>query len=502
MIELAPWQTVAPSALALAIAGVGVGAGGWRVLTPRRPELAVVAGVFAVALLWRGLALPVERHLFDGHEAEYFDIFRGVRPVGRGGTLLYPLMQWGWWLAGLLLPHHPAVPLVLSAVVGAATAAGVALLGQRLGGRLAGAVVGLLLALDPSHTAWSLSAYNIVFPLAAGLVSVLAAGPSAGAPAAARAALGIGAAGVAFGLRLDVLVLPVVAAGLALFGPVGPAGPRWLARLGVLAAGGALLALVAAPIVFPGGVPGEGERLAMLHLQAGWLAPYGGPVRVLGWACWAAVALRVAPRWAVPVLGGLVLHHLLLATFDDLGERHALPATLLGLLLGAVAIGARPRIAAAGAVALLGFALFEWRGLRARFYASEEAFVERLTQPPWAALPRMGLAEARAPGCAWVAEDHRAAAEPTLSHFNLLSATEFRALSERFGCVRWCVELEDHRWSSRGVRDRARRTASLYAGMPLAVVEDPPSGYACLLMELTARREPLVGRTGEDLPLP
>lgn len=502
MIELAPWQTVAPAAAALGLAGIGFAVGGWRVLTPRRAELGGVAAVFVLALLWRALALPVERHLYDGHEAEYYDIFRGVRPVGRGGTLLYPLMQWGWWLAGIALPRHPATPLVVSAVVGAATAAGVALLGQRLAGRRAGALVGLLLALDPSHSAWSLSAYNIVFPLAAGVVALAAAGPPAGASPGARAALGLGAAGVAVGLRLDVVVLPLVAAGWALLGPGTSGGPRWGARVGVLTGGVVLLACVVGPILFPGGVPGEGERLAMLRLQAGWLAPYGGPARVVVWLAWGALALVAAPRWAVPGLAGLLLHHVLLATFDDLGERHALPAVLMGLGLGAVALGARPRLAGAGVGLLVVLSLGDWWGLRSRFYASEEAFAERLAAPPWGALPRVGLAEARAPGCAWVAEDHRAVAEPPLSHFNLLDGAEFEALSARFGCVRWCVELEDHRWSSRGVRDRAIRTASLYAGGPVAVVEDPPSGYACLLMELTARREPLVGRTGPDLPLP
>ena len=506
MITLEPWQTVAPALAALALALGGAAAGGWRALVPRRDEAPVVLGVVALAVAARLLLPPWERHIYDGHEAEYFDIFRGERAVGRGGTLLYPLLQWGWWAAGEVLPRHPAVPVGFATLVGAASCGLVALLGQRVGGRWAGAAVGLLVAVDPSHVAWSVSAYNVVFPAFTGLVCLAAAAPGGGAGPAARAALGLGAAGVTVGLRLDALVLPAVAGVWALLAPPpGGGAPRVLVRLAVVLAGLLLMAAVALPIVFPGGVPGEGERTEMLRLQAAWLAPYGGrdgAWRVSMWAIWSLAAVRAAPRLAVPVAAGLLGHHLLLASFDDVGERHAIPAALLGLLLGAIALGRGSRVAWAGLVVL---ALLGARGaldLRARFYASEEAFAARLAAPPWGALPRIGLAAARAPGCAWVAEDHRAVASPPLSHFNLLQASEYAALQESFGCVRWCVELEDFRWSSRGVRDRALRTASLYAGAPVAVVEDPASGYACLVMELTARREPLVGRTGTDLPLP
>ena len=74
------------------------------------------------------------------------------------------------------------------------------------------------------------------------------------------------------------------------------------------------------------------------------------------------------------------------------------------------------------------------------------------------------------------------------SHFNVLDAAEAEALRGEGGCLRWCADVQDWRWSSRGVADRARRMHRLYELTPVAVVSEPASGYACLVWEVGPRR--------------
>ena len=91
-------------------------------------------------------------------------------------------------------------------------------------------------------------------------------------------------------------------------------------------------------------------------------------------------------------------------------------------------------------------------------------------------------------------EDPRIAADPPRSHFNLLDAAEAEALrAEGGGCLWWLYGVQDHRLSSRAVRDRAIRTMLLYETKPVAVVIGPERGYVGLTMEIGNRRAlPLV----------
>ena len=54
-----------------------------------------ILGITLLAVFVRLGWLPVfERHIYDGHEAEYFALFMHERVPTRGGTVMYPLMQW------------------------------------------------------------------------------------------------------------------------------------------------------------------------------------------------------------------------------------------------------------------------------------------------------------------------------------------------------------------------------------------------------------------------
>jgi len=129
--------------------------------------------------------------------------------------------------------------------------------------------------------------------------------------------------------------------------------------------------------------------------------------------------------------------------------------------------------------------------LRERFYAPEGRFTEQLDQGSFADLPRHtveGWNASRDRRCALVNEDHRMSANPTTSHFNLLSPNEEQGLRGPDGCLWWCLDVQDWRWSSRGVRDRAVRMLALFELTPTAVIEEPQSGYGCLLLQVGARR--------------
>jgi hypothetical protein len=152
---------------------------------------------------------------------------------------------------------------------------------------------------------------------------------------------------------------------------------------------------------------------------------------------------------------------------------------------------------------VLGIGLVELAGLaemRGRYYAEEDRYIDFLGGLAEAEeLPTLTLAEARSAGgqrCAWINEDARAQAERPLSHFNLIDPAEVASLREAHGCIRWCQDVQDWRWSSRGVRDRAWRTRDLYALRPVAVVTEQALGYGCLVVELGARRR--CGCTGSE----
>lgn len=512
MVELSPALTGAPAGL---LAALLISAGG-AALRGRggasRPGARAAAPwllVVGVALVVRLVVLPaLQRHEFDGHEAEYWDIFRGERALSRGGTVLYPSMQWLWALLGSVLPHRPDVPVALMACVGAA---GVALAGALVGrrvGRRAGLATAALVALHPTHAAWSTSAYNVVLPLtllALATAAVDRCGPGP-RPSIPLRLVAVAAGGLAVLTRLDAapgLLFPLLLAlhdaregGLGLRSMLGRWGGPLALTLPVVVWG-------VYPLVVPGGLPGEGERGLSWAMHLLWRAPYaelGGVLAPAGLLILVALALSAAPRLALCALIGGVVPHLVLASFDDLGDRHALLA--VGPMALLVGLGLQGRGQVQRALGALGFGLLaagfvaQLVALRPRFYGSEEALSHvLLAEEPFRALPRWSLA-APPPaqrGCTWVTESHRAPppADPpaTLSHFNLIDPVEAEALRGAGGCLLWVADLQDWRWSSRGVRDRALRLERLFYLRPLALVEDPAAGYPWgVVLEVGPRR--------------
>jgi hypothetical protein len=101
-------------------------------------------------------------------------------------------------------------------------------------------------------------------------------------------------------------------------------------------------------------------------------------------------------------------------------------------------------------------------------------------------LPRQALSSLGS--CALICEDGRVLPEgEQKSHFNLLDPEEERVLRKTHGCIQWLVGVQDARWSSRAVRDRAIRLEHLFEITPVAVVEGEDSGYVGLLVDVGKR---------------
>ncbi len=470
-----PWVTAWPALVALVMAL----AGAWGLRRRVRPDR-WMWGILGIALVVRCLVMPIWLHEYDGHEAEYRDILMGERALTRGGTLLYPAMQWLYYLLGVVAPR-PAAPLVLSAAAGllAVAAAGGAL--GRLTDRRVGYGAALALAVWGNHAFWSSSAYNVILPHALALVAIwaLAVWIRGGPPLAAGLLAG-GAGALAVATRVESWMWAPV--GLLLVLLHWPRGG--LKALPGVLAGAAVAALASWYILFPGHTPGEGQRAISWavnrDLLAYW-APFDAPwtwiVPLVGFG----LGLARWPRTFAPLLLLTVGSHALFATFDDYGFRH-----LLGGLVGvAGALGALamerwgwPLLGAAA----VGLGLHT-ADVSARYYADEDAFAASLDP----GLPRWGLEDLGE--CAVICEDGRVMPEEQQrSHFNLLDADEVEGMRGERGCVTWLYGVQDYRWSSRAVRDRALRVLHLYEARPLAVVEDPETGFVALAYEIGQRR--------------
>ena len=165
--------------------------------------------VVVVRVLWIPAA---SEHLYDGHEADYLDFFLGGRSPNRGGTVLYPAMQWLYWLAGRVLSGR-GWPVVMALLASLASVFFGACLAFRWFGARAGLWTGVLLALYGNHAFWSSSAYNVMIPLALMLASLwgVARLSVRGEPRFALFAAAAGALAVATRLESVLVAVPAVA---------------------------------------------------------------------------------------------------------------------------------------------------------------------------------------------------------------------------------------------------------------------------------------------------
>lgn len=422
--------------------------------------------------------MPIWLHEYDGHEAEYLDLWMHTRPLTQGGTMLYPAMQWLYAGLGYVapIPQGPVGVSLAASLVSIAALHG--FVGRLVGPRPALAAAGAL-AICGTHAFWSSSAYNVMLPHAFALVSLWALAVMKRGDVLGAGLVAGGAAALAVATRLESAALAPV--GVLLLIAIRPKAPlRWIPGL---VAGALLAAAAVALVLLPGGqvAPGAGQRGQAFEINLGLLdyfAPFDAlwmlPVVLVA----AGLSIRQRPGVFGPIALGVVGAHLLFATFDDYGFRHLLtPLAGLCAVLG-VLVKWRHTWPLYG-VAMLSLA---WQSLdvRERYYASEQAYAATLDP----ALPRTTSVG----DCALINEDGRVVPEESqLSHFNVLDEEEYASLRAQYGCVHWLRTVQDHRWSSRSVRARALRLEHLYELIPLAVVERD-NGFVGELVELGERK--------------
>ncbi len=347
------------------------------------------------------------RQLFDGHEQLYLAAFAEGR-VADPGPQAWPAGLWLWRGLGAL-SGDLRLALLVPAVAGALTAAGLGLAVARRAGGRAGLWAGLFAALLPAQVVWSTSMVPVV--PAAGLVLLALAARRPGV------ALVAGAAAAALRPELAPLVLARGAPGL-----------------GAVAVGTAMLVGI--------GAPSGGSSLAV-WVGNTVMVDFLGPFVLVG------VGLLGARRHPGPAL--LVgAAFLLFAGFADLGPRHLLvPGLLLCGLAGAT-------VARAGRAVgpLLGLAVV--LGMGAEVAELRDRWHTRAPVPP-AAL-RLLPGATGPEGCAVVSDEPPVPGQPLPSHWQLPAAD----------CWLWGMAPEHTEWSSRGLRARARRMARLYRATPVA----------------------------------
>lgn len=459
----------------------------------------LMIGFGAAALVVRLWWVPaLDMHTYDGHEAEYWDLFRGMRAPTRGGTVMIPGMQWLWWLLGHVLPAWPKLPVALMSAVGVASAGLVGGTFGLLGGRPAGLVAALIVIVNPAHAAWSSSAYNVILPFFFCAMATFSAAWStrqAVVPFTLKLWVGMSLV-LAVSLRMDTGMIALLIVSWLL--TEGRSGSTFVARLRAWLPAGLVAILVAGacvwPMIWPGGLPGDGERSVAIFNNITFLdvyGPFGGELGLAVLLLAVIVVARQSVVLALSLVGFVVAHHGMMVTFDDFGERHALVA--LPAFAGILGLATRHLLGRGAALAALGLSVSGLAEVSERYYGSEETYVAILDQEPYRTLPRVDISEVPPSDCGWVAEDARVAADPVASHFNILRPEEAAALRGSDGCLRWCVDVQDWRWSSRGIRDRAQRISHIYVLTPRHVVTDPGTGYACLVMDVGQRTVPIPG---------
>ena len=295
---LASWVPVIPAALGFLLLVWGLWGVRKHLRITRELSVILIAGL-VVRLFW----MPTELHSFDGHEAEYFDIFRGERAITRGSVMLYPALQWLYWGLGKL-GSAPWLLLSVSVFGSLLSIAATYGIGRRLFDTRVALTGASILAVWGNHAFWATSAYNVALPMAVGLVAVWALLVCADErQKTGAAALASGAAVLAVSMRIETLLLAPL--GLVLFFLRRPRVQRTTWAL--LGAGAILSGLAIALVLSAGPLPGGEERQAAFALNffhLGFWDPLHG---FAGFVLLGAAGLGLFEKWLSVWVGGAIL---------------------------------------------------------------------------------------------------------------------------------------------------------------------------------------------------
>lgn len=464
-----------------------------------RTRLSLV-GLLGLAGVLRAVVIPaLSRHVFDGHEADYYDVWRGAQSsVGEGyraSEWLAFLYDWGGPLFGGNGQALVVLQLLLSLVsLGLIWQWTRDLAGQDRAGLWAVGIV----SLDPVLGFWASSAYNILLPFTCSLLALVAVERAIRRPSAAM----LGLAGVAFAASVAgrpeaLLVALPIAWRLLSHARRLLMVPRGLLAL---AAG---LSLTAWPVLCGmKGLSGATSTDYMREMFAQqWYGLYWFTPWQHGWVLSGLAVLSVRVVRRLPGGLGLILmlvalitsHHLAYALFDDYDFRHTLlprVAFVVWLVLGLEAVrGVERLVGLALALAVAGLLLLGLLDVRHRYYAGPEDFYRyesRLQTSPYVNLENYR-------GCIFVAEDLYYGRFARASHFELYTHRDWARLQERSsGCVLFVYDLENFQASSRSIDGRALKVSELYRLELLGKVIDKQAEHYSLVFRVLGRAdEPL-----------
>ncbi len=500
----------------MALAVLGVLAAGVLLEPFRRTSrrhLAALALILLAAWGIRAWIIPaLTGHVFDGHEADYFDVWRHAVPqpdfAYRASRTLRILYRWvgplfggsGWWLVVLHLAASLLIPVMVWSWLSDLT-----------GSEEAGLWAGALLAADPVLGFWSSSAYNILLPCLLSVATLTALEPGLQRAGAATVAFALTCWAGAVALRPEAVLLTVpVGWRLVASRRVVMALPTRLVTVGVPLLG--LLAYLVEGQQTAVGGEGAGSLLAMFRRQVllfDYLTPYNT------WPCvvvlmvsivavWAGLGRR---RWVVGyLLATAASQHAAFAAFDDYGYRHTLVIRLsLAALVGAGIACLHQRVdeamsqcrvrkwcrfLAAPAVSWAVYAaslvplLDGVLDIQRRYYASSETFYR--SDPRFRTLPP--LEPATYSGCVWVAESDCLDVGVRASHFELFDAdrlSELEALSH--DCILFAYDRENFQASSRSIHARAVKVARFFHLEPVGKVAEPERECYALVFRVKRR---------------
>lgn len=368
--------------------------------------------VAVLALVVRLVAVPIERHRFEGHELDYLAAFSNQ--PWEASTRTYPLLA--EFYAGLgLVFSSPYALVALNLLASVVTVAAAWWWARKHHSESAAWMLAILMALAPTHAFWASSIYNVTLPQAFLLVGV-ALGGWRGAAAVA----------IACNLRIE----------LALFAPlIGLLSDR-RAALGCMGAAVAWPLMDTAPhvvspsVAFPVNLP---------------LTEMLGPLGTLSGLCLVALAIQ---RHNAHLAAAAVVVHLLGSAFDDYGTRHGLFGAFCAMALLASATGWR-RMLAPLACVLFASHLVDLR---------EEV---RMPQHTFTAqLPDLPRARALPEDCHEILDDPLAEG----SHWRIRD-------SWPQGRVCWGEERIHRAWTTRGLQDRRLRMHRTYSLTPLMILQ-------------------------------
>ena len=457
----------------------------------------LVIALMAAAFVVRGWIIPAfSRHLFDGHEADYFDVWRRAPEAElsyRASDLLLVLYQTLGPLCGgsgfcLLL-----FQLFLSLL-------GIWLIfriAEELSGTWVAAVLAaVLLGLDPVITFWSSSAYNIEIPFLLSLGAFLAFEHGLKRRSWVRLALASLLLGLAVAARLDALLVVV------------PLGFRlWYHRRTFMRYwpySGVFLALSPAwtwPFFMGSEVGQGGDPLSYLLeiFQAQWnlgvyFSPYHQPIVLIALLVSIGVLAASPEKRGVlfPILGTVAVYHGAYAFFNDYDYRHTLLPRAMLVLLVAIAASIlldgrrRARALGGGILLVVGIALcLGLRDLRRRYYAGMAEF--RAAAPILEEGPLFDPEKAE--HCVFIVEDTRFPAVKRASHFEIYTRSEEAELRKRGrGCILFVYDLENFSITSRSINGRAVKLTRLFHLRFLGRWSDESSGRAALVYQVGERR--------------